>query len=132
MIPERYAPQVYALFRIVTGFLFMFHGLQKVLGMFGGMQGAAAPMMSMPWFAGVIELVGGVLVMVGLATRLMAFICSGEMAFAYFMVHQPRGTWPVQNGGELAVLYCFAFLYIAARGAGIWSLDAIRRPRLRV
>lgn len=133
MIPERYAPQVYALFRIVAGFLFMFHGLQKVLGMFGGMQGATAPMWSLPWFAGVIELVGGALVMVGLATRLMAFICSGEMAFAYFMAHQPRGTWPVQNGGELAVLYCFAFLYIAARGAGIWGIDGTRRSsRLRV
>ena len=132
MIPERYAPQVYALFRIVTGFLFMFHGLQKVFGMFGGMQGSAVPIMSMPGFAGVIELFGGVLVMAGLATRLVAFICSGEMAFAYFMVHQPRGTWPIQNGGELAALYCFAFLYIAARGAGIWSLDATRRSRLRI
>ncbi len=100
MIPERYAPQVYALFRIVVGFLFMFHGLQKIFGMFGGMQGATAPMMSMPWFAGVIETVGGVLVMVGLLTRVAAFICSGEMAAAYFMVHQPRGTWPIQNGGS--------------------------------
>ena len=132
MIPERYAPQVYALFRIVAGFLFMFHGLQKVLGMFGGMQGATAPVMSMPWIAGVIELVGGLLIVVGLLTRIAAFICSGEMAFAYFMVHQPRGTWPVQNGGELAALYCFAFLYIAARGAGIWSVDGAGRSRLRV
>lgn len=132
MIPERYAPQVYALFRIVFGLLFIFHGLQKAFGMFGGMQGATAPVMSMPWIAGVIELVGGLLVMIGLLTRIAAFIGSGEMAVAYFMVHQPRGTWPIQNGGELAVLYCFAFLYIAARGAGIWSVDGGRGPRLRV
>jgi len=130
MIPERYAPQVYALFRIVVGFLFLFHGAQKILGMFGGMNGATAPLMSMPWFAGVIELVGGVLVMIGLATRIAAFICSGEMAAAYFMVHQPNALWPIQNQGELAVVYCFAFLYIATRGAGIWSVDAaMRGPR---
>ncbi len=127
MIPERYAPQVYALFRIVVGFLFLFHGAQKVLGLFGGMGGATAPMMSMPWIAGVIELVGGILVMIGLFTRVAAFICSGEMAAAYFMVHQPQGAWPIQNQGELAALYCFVFLYIAARGAGIWSADAAMR-----
>jgi putative oxidoreductase len=127
MIPERYAPQVYALFRIVVGFLFLFHGAQKVLGLFGGMGGATAPMMSMPWFAGMIELVGGILVMIGLFTRIAAFICSGEMAAAYFMVHQPQGAWPIQNQGELAALYCFAFLYIATRGAGIWSADAAMR-----
>jgi putative oxidoreductase len=132
MIPERYAPQVYALFRIVAGFLFMFHGLQTVVGMVGGMQGSTAAMMTMPWFAGIIELVGGLLLMIGLLTRIAAFICSGEMAVAYFMVHQPRGAWPIQNGGELAALYCFAFLYIAARGAGIWSVDGGGRTRLRV
>ena len=129
MIPERYAPQVYAVFRMVTGFLFLFHGLQKLLGMFGGQ---VMPTGSLPWIAGVIELVGGLLVMIGLLTRIVAFICSGEMAAAYFMAHQPKGTWPVENGGELAALYCFAFLYIAARGAGIWSVDGTRRSRLRV
>lgn len=123
MIPERYAPQVYALFRFVTGFLFMFHGLQKLLGLFGGQ---VMPAGSLPWIAGVIELVGGVLVAIGLLTRVMALICSGEMAAAYFMAHQPQGTWPVQNQGELAALYCFAFLYIATRGAGIWSVDGAR------
>jgi putative oxidoreductase len=124
MVPERYAPQVYALFRIVAGFLFMFHGLQKLMGMFGG---TVMPTGSMPWIAGVIELVGGILIMIGLLTKVAAFICSGEMAAAYFMVHQPKGTWPIENAGELAALYCFAFLYIAARGAGIWSADAVRR-----
>jgi putative oxidoreductase len=132
MIPERYAPQVYALFRIVAGFLFLFHGAQKLLGLFGGMggSGATAGMMTLPWFAGVIELVGGILIMIGLFTRPVAFIASGEMAVAYFMAHQSRGGWPVQNGGELAALYCFVFLYIAARGAGLWSADAaMRRSR---
>lgn len=130
MIPERYAPQVYAVFRIVVGFLFMFHGAQKLLGLFGGMGGATAPLMSLPWFAGVIELVGGILVMIGLFTKIAAFIASGEMAVAYFMVHQPQGGWPIQNGGEAAALFCFAFLYIATRGAGVWSADtATRRSR---
>ena len=130
MIPERYAPQVYALFRIVFGFLFIFHGLQKVLGMFGGRVMATG---SLPWIAGVIEIVGGALIMIGLLTRIVAFICSGEMAAAYFVAHQPKGTWPVENGGEAAALYCFAFLYIAARGAGIWSVDsATGGTRLRL
>jgi putative oxidoreductase len=126
MIPERYAPQTYALFRIVAGFLFMFHGLQKIFGMFGGQVMLGNPMMAA---AGFIELVGGVLIMIGLLTRVAAFITSGEMAAAYFIAHQPRGGMPIQNQGELAILYCFAFLYIASRGAGIWSLDGLRRPR---
>ena len=124
MIPERYAPQVYALFRFVLGFLFLFHGLQKLMGMFGGQVVAVG---SRPWIAGVIELVGGTLIALGLLTRPAAFIASGEMAVAYFLAHQPQGTWPIQNRGELAVVYCFAFLYIAARGAGIWSIDSIRK-----
>ena len=126
MIPERFAPQTYALFRIVTGFLFMFHGLQKLFGMFGGTQMLGNPMMVA---AGTIEALGGVLIMIGLLARPAAFIASGEMAVAYFMAHQPRGGLPIQNEGELAVLYCFAFLYIASRGAGIWSVDGLRRPR---
>lgn len=127
MIPDRYAPQLYAVLRIVAGFLFMFHGLQKILGMFGG-QAVAVGMWPL-WYAGIIELVGGILILIGLFARPVAFICSGEMAAAYFMAHQPKGTWPIQNQGELAALYCFLFLYIAARGAGIWSADAARRSR---
>ena len=126
MIPERYAPQVYALFRIVAGFLFIFHGLQK-FGMFGGQ---AMPLASLMGVAAIIEVVGGLLIMIGLFTRPAAFIASGEMAAAYFMAHQPKGALPILNAGELAVLFCFAFLYIATRGAGIWSADAtMRRAR---
>jgi putative oxidoreductase len=116
----RFEPTAYALLRIVTGFLFMFHGLQKVFGLCGGQ---AFGLATMAGAAGIIELVGGVLVMLGLFTSLAAFICSGEMAVAYFMVHQKGGTWPVQNEGELAALYCFVFLYIATRGSGRWSLQ---------
>jgi putative oxidoreductase len=123
MIPERYAPQVYALFRVVAGFLFMFHGLQK----FGLLGGQTPPLAGLMGVAAVIEAVGGLFIMIGLLTRPVAFIASGEMAAAYFMAHQPKGTWPIQNQGELAVLFCFAFLYIAARGAGICSVDGARR-----
>ena len=117
---KRFEPTAYALLRIVAGLLFMFHGLQKLLGLFGGQRMAFA---SLPGVAGVIELTGGVLVMIGLATSPVAFICSGEMAAAYFMVHQPRGGWPIQNQGELAALYAFVFLFIAARGGGMLSVD---------
>jgi putative oxidoreductase len=126
MIPERYSPAAYALFRIVFGLLFVFHGLQKDLGMFGGMGGSAVPLVSTFGIAGAIEIVTGALIVIGLFTRPAAFIACGQMAVAYFTVHQPQGSTPLQNGGELAVLYCFAFLYIASRGAGIWSVDAAR------
>ena len=119
MIPERYAPYVYAAFRFVVGFLFVFHGLQK-FGLFGG---GTVPLVSLFGAAAVIELVCGALVAVGLLTRPAAFLASGEMAVAYFMSHYPKGMWPIQNQGELAVLYCFAFLYIAARGAGRFGID---------
>ena len=120
MIPERYAPTTYALFRIVFGFLFLCNGLQKTMGMFGGQ---VPPLMSMAGAAGVIETVGGLLIMVGFLTRYAAFISSGEMAVAYFMVHQPTGPLPIVNNGQLSVLFCFAFLYIASRGAGTLSVD---------
>ena len=120
MIPERYAPYVYAGFRFVVGFLFVFHGLQK----FGLLPGSrVVAIISLVGLAGIIELICGALVGIGLFTRPAALIASGEMAFAYFYAHQPRGGWPIQNQGELAALYCFAFLYIAARGAGRLGLD---------
>lgn len=109
----------YALLRIVSGFLFAFHGAQKLFGVFGG---TAQPFGTLRWTAGVIELAGGILIMVGLFAAIAAFIASGEMAFAYFMSHQPQGLLPIQNRGELAALYCFVFLFIAMKGAGIWSL----------
>ncbi len=119
-----YEAHCYALMRIMLGFLFLWHGTQKLFGIPGGMPG------EMPAFvrfvAGPIELFGGVLVMIGLATRPTAFLCSGLMAFAYWIAHGTRAFLPVQNQGELAALYCFVFLFVAARGAGIWSVDAAR------
>jgi putative oxidoreductase len=135
MIPERYAPVTYALFRIVFGYIFLIFGLQKMFGWFGGQ---AATLMSMQGAAGVVETLGGLLVMLGLFTRVAAFIASGEMAYAYFSVHvmqlgnPPMGPGfpmgllvPQMNKGVDAALFCFAFLYIATRGSGIWSFDQV-------
>ena len=120
MIPERMAPQAYAIMRFVFGLMFVTFGLQK----FGLLGGQAVPLASIYGAAGIIEVVGGVLIAIGFLTRPAAFIASGEMAVAYFMAHQPQGPLPVQNEGVPAVLFCFAFLYVAARGAGVWSVDA--------
>ena len=109
----RFAPFFYALLRIVSGLLFACHGLQKLLGLFGGRQ---VELLSQFGAAGIIETVCGLLIAIGLFTSPAAFLASGEMAAAYFMAHAPRGYAPIQNGGELAVLYCFLFLYIASRG----------------
>ena len=119
---SRFEPHVYALLRIVTGLLFVFHGLQK-FGMFGG---RVVDLMSRPGAAALIETAGGSLVMIGLFAAPVAFVCSGEMAAAYFLSHAPQAFWPIQNRGELAVLFCFVFLYIAARGSGTWSIDWLR------
>lgn len=119
-ILSRVEGPVYAALRIVAGLMFAVHGAQKLLGVLGGRQ---AELFSQMWIAGVIELVGGVLVAVGFMASPVAFICSGQMAVAYWTAHAPQSTWPIQNGGELAALYCFVFLYIAARGAGRWSID---------
>jgi|TARA_B110000977_G_C10885499_1_gene419240 putative oxidoreductase len=112
--------QSYALLRIVTGFLFIWHGTQKLLNFPVEFPYPLNPLM---YSAGAIEMVGGVLVMIGLFTRPTAFICSGTMAAAYWMAHGMNSVFPIINKGELAALYCFAFLFIAVRGAGIWSLD---------
>jgi putative oxidoreductase len=134
MIPERYAPTTYALFRIVFGYLFLIFGLQKLFGWFGG---PAAPLASMMGAAGIIETACGLLILLGFFTRYAAFVASGEMAVAYFYIHvmmiglgpggpgMPLGLLiPPMNMGERSVMFCFAFLFIASRGAGIWSVDA--------
>ena len=113
-------PQAYALVRIVTGFLFIFHGSQKLLNFPKEFTYDLSPLMIA---AGGIELIGGILVMIGLFTRPAAFICSGTMAVAYWMAHGMRDVFPMLNGGELAAMYCFVFLFISAKGPGIWSLD---------
>lgn len=120
----RFAPQIYALLRIVSGLLFACHGAQKLLGVLGGQQ---VPIMSQFGLAGVIELVGGLMIAAGVFASLAGFIASGEMAVAYFQQHAPQGFWPILNGGELAVLYCFIFLYFAAAGSGRLSIDSIRK-----
>ena len=119
MVP--YADQTYALMRIIFGLLFVVHGTSKLFG-FPVPPPAEAPAFVI-YVAGGLELVGGLLIAIGLQTRWAAFICSGLMAAAYWMAHGTKALFPIQNGGELAVLYCFAFLYIAARGSGIWSVD---------
>ncbi|HBZ68960.1 MAG TPA: LuxR family transcriptional regulator [Deltaproteobacteria bacterium] len=118
----RWPEEIYALTRILFGLLFLCHGLQKILGMFGG--APAGMPTGLLYTAGTIELVGGALIALGLFAGPAAFVCSGEMAVAYFMVHQPQGLVPIQNHGELAVLNCWFFLLLAAKGSGIWSLRA--------
>ena len=117
--------------RIMVGFLFMEHGLQKILGLLGGVggSGGTAHFISWSWAAGILELIGGPLILIGLFTSPVAFVLCGEMAVAYFWVHFPRGFWPLLNHGELAVLYCFVFLYLAAAGPGPVSADAMIRHK---
>ena len=122
----RHAERVYTLLRIVAGILFACHGAQKLFGALGGTAMTSNPMMLA---AGIIEFGGGLLIAIGLLTSWAAFIASGQMAAAYFMVHAKGGFWPIINKGELAVVYCFLFLYIAARGAGPYSVDAAMRKR---
>ena len=121
----KFAPHLYGLLRMSAGLLFACHGAQKLFGLFGGVggpPGAAVPLFSLMGLAGIIECVGGLLIACGVLTSYAAFVASGEMACAYFMAHFPRGFWPIRNGGELVVLYCFLFLYIAANGTGVWGL----------
>ena len=126
---ERYESPIYAVLRVVAGLLFVCHGLQKIFGMFGEHGGGHLPPLMLA--AGWIEIVGGLLIALGLFTAIAAFISSGEMAVAYFMAHAPHGALPIVNHGELAVLYCFLFLYIAARGTGPYGLDAMLAKRGR-
>jgi putative oxidoreductase len=138
-----FAPAALAILRIGAGLLFMQHGLQKIFGLlggFGGTPGATAPLDSLMGVAGILELVGGALLVAGLFVRPVALILAAEMVVAYFMSHLPQGGMPIQNGGELALLYALVFVFLAARGAGPASVDArrlhtkhevIRRERVR-
>ena len=126
------APWVLSLLRIVVGLLYVEHGTGKLLGFPPGAGPASVQFFSLIWFAGVLELVGGSLIVLGLFTRIAAFILSGEMAFAYFMVHAPQGPFPVSNHGEAAVFYCFVFLYLAVAGGGPLSVDRVLLGRRRM
>ena len=116
---KRFSDQLYSMMRLVAGFLFACHGAQKLFGVLGSPQLVHVPLMLA---AGIIEFFGGLLIALGAFTAIAALIASGEMATAYFLQHAPHGPWPIRNHGELAVLFCFAFLYIASRGDGAWSI----------
>ena len=120
-----YRPSIYALLRMAAGLMFFLHGLPKLFGGFG--RPAPVELMSQMGLAGIIEVIGGAMIGLGLFTSPVAFLASGQMAVAYFQAHAPRGLWPVMNGGELAALFCFVFLYVAAAGSGKWSIDSIRK-----
>jgi putative oxidoreductase len=128
MLSQRFSAPVWSLFRMVVGLLFLCHGLASVFGLLGGSRGSGQPVEigTWPgWYAGVIQLLCGALVLVGLATRPAAILASGSMAYAYFVVHQPDALMPIQNGGVTPALYAWSFLAIAVLGAGSWSLDAL-------
>lgn len=125
---DRARPYVLALYRIVVGFLFACHGAAALFGVLGGApgRGAAVPAGVWPyWWAALIEFGGGILVLAGLGGRATALLCSGTMAYAYFVVHQPRALFPLQNAGEPAVLFCWSFLLLAVFGPGVWALDGV-------
>lgn len=134
----RFQDATLALLRVMAGLFFMQHGVQKLFGGLGGWRGepgATAPLMSQAGLAGVLEVFGGLLIVLGLFTRPVAFLLSGMMAVAYFQAHAPRAFWPILNGGELAALFCFVFLYFSARGAGPYSIDGMlerRRSQVRM
>jgi putative oxidoreductase len=123
---ERYAPYALGVLRIITALIFLFHGAQKLFGFPAEPPGGLPPAFTIFWFGAILELFGGLLVLVGLFTRPVAFILSGEMAVAYWMVHAPKSIYPVLNGGDAAILYCFVFLYLVFAGPGVWSIDQAR------
>jgi len=123
---DAWAPQLRSVLRIVAALLYLLHGTSKLFGVPPTASGATVPLASRLGVAGVIEIVGGTLILLGLFTSVTAFICSGEMAFAYFLAHAPRGWIPLLNQGEIPILYCFIFLYLSAAGPGPWSVDRAR------
>src|SRR5262245_18091988 len=126
-IGTAWAPRLLSILRIMAGLLLLQHGTAKLLGFPMGAVPPTFSLASMPGYAGFIEFVCGILLVLGLFSRIAAFIASGMTAVAYFMAHAPQGFFPILNRGELAVLYCFVFLYLAAAGPGPWSLDAMRK-----
>ena len=122
---SRWSQWMLSILRIVSALLFMQHGAQKLFGFLAPMHTPSHPLFSLMGIAGVLEFFGGLLLAFGLLTRPIAFLLSGEMAVAYFIAHAPKGFWPLQNGGDLAVLYSFVFLYMALAGGGAWSLDRL-------
>jgi putative oxidoreductase len=126
-LPAAWAPRLLSVLRIVSALIFLEHGAQKLLGFPPMTPGNPMPApLTLFWFAGVLELFGGLLLLIGLFTRCVAFVLAGEMAVAYWMIHAPKGPFPALNMGDAAILYCFVFLYLAAAGAGPWSVDALR------
>jgi putative oxidoreductase len=126
-VPARWAPYLQSVLRIVAAFFFITHGTQKLFAVPVAEPRDPVPLASLAGLAGVLETFGGLLLLVGLFTRPVAFLLAGEMAVAYFLRHAPRGFWPILNQGELAALFCFVWLYLAAAGPGPWSLDALWR-----
>ena len=129
LLVAEWAPRVLSLLRIVAALLFIEHGTQKLFGFPVAAPNGGPAAFTLLWFAAILEFFGGLLLALGLFTRPVAFLLSGEMAFAYWLSHAPRGLFPVANGGDAAILYCFIFLYIAAAGAGPWALDRAFRDR---
>jgi putative oxidoreductase len=127
-ISTTWAPRMLSVLRIMTGLLFLAHGSQKLLN-FPPRTNPAPELLSLFGIGGLLELVGGALIVLGLFTRPVAFLLAGEMAVAYFMFHAPRNFFPTLNGGDASILFCFVFLYLFTAGGGIWSLDAQRRSR---
>jgi putative oxidoreductase len=121
-----WSPRMLSVLRIMTGLLFLEHGTQKLLN-FPPRANPGPALLSLLGLQGLIELVGGILIVIGLFTRSVAFILAGDMAIAYFMAHAPRGFFPLVNGGQLAILFCFVFLYLSVAGSGVWSVDNQRR-----
>ncbi len=126
---SRWSPRVLSILRIVMGLTFIPHGAQKLFGFMAPPDGHTAQLFSLMGLAGMLEFFGGLLLLLGLFTRPVSFILSGEMAVAYFMAHAPRGFWPIQDKGDLAVVWCFVFLYLFFAGGGQWSLDTFWRPK---
>lgn len=122
-----WAPRILSVLRIMVALVLLQYGMAKLLGFPAFEYLNNIPRFSLPWFAGALELVGGALLLVGLCTSPIAFVLSGLMAFAYFLGHAPKAFFPLLNGGNLAIVFCFAFLYLACAGGGAWSIDALRR-----